>query len=105
MDRSRYQGYVAARDVVAAQVPDPVVAQVLCDLAEGLLLARSAEEAEQARSLASETLAPLVDRGEITPRVAGRFWMRLRACGPRMYWPPSWDRARVTPRAGAVPGH
>jgi hypothetical protein len=105
MDRGRYEGYVAARDAVAAQVPDPFVADVLCELAEGLLLARSAEEAEEARVRASETLGPLVDRGAIARRVAGRVWVHLRACGPPMYWPPSWDRVHVTPRAGAVRGH
>jgi hypothetical protein len=105
MDRSRYEGFVAAKEAVAAQVQDRFVAEALCDLAEGLLLARSSEEAALARRRASETLGPLVDRGEITRRVAGRFWMHLRACGPRMYWPASWARARVSPRAGAVRGN
>jgi hypothetical protein len=102
MDRRRYEGYVTARDAVAAQVADPFVAEVLCDLAEGLLLARSSDEAEHARRQASETLGPLVDRGELTVRVAGRLWIHLRGCGPPMYWPPTWARARDASRAAAV---
>jgi hypothetical protein len=105
MDRSRYEGYVAARDAVADQVVDPVAAEVLCDLAESLLLARDAAEAEEARERGTETLGLLVDRGGLTPPAAGRFWTHLRACGPQMHWPPTWDRPRVAPRGWAVRGH
>jgi hypothetical protein len=104
MDRTRYDGYVAAKDAVAAEVFDPFVAEVLGDLAESLLLARSGLEADKARRRASETLGPLVDRGEITRRIAGRFWIHLRACSPRSHWPPSWDRGRAAPRAGVLRG-
>jgi hypothetical protein len=105
MDRRRHQGYLRARDAVAAQTPARFAALILDDLAEGLLLARSAAEAEEARERATESLALLVDRGDLTRRAAGRFWIHLRACGPQMYWPPSWDHAHVAPPDWAVRGH
>lgn len=105
MDRSRYEGYVVARDAISTEPGDAFPAEVLCDLAEGVLLARDALEAEHARDRAAEELGLLVDGGELTRRLAGRFWIQLRACGPQMHWPPSWDRSEVAARRWAVRGH
>jgi hypothetical protein len=65
MDGSRYEGYVAAKDAVSAQVTDPFAAEVLCDLSEGLLLSRDEAEARQAQAQAIEALGLLVDRGDL----------------------------------------
>jgi hypothetical protein len=105
MDRSRYDGYVATRDTVAAEVADPFASQLLCDLAEGLLLARDAAEAEDARDLVTGALAALVDRGDLNRRAAGHFWADVRACGPQMQWPLSWVRTRIAPRSWALGGN
>ena len=96
MDRVRYRGYLAARNAIAAQPFDEFAARTLFDLAEGLLLARDAEEAEQARDAVLDGLALLVARRDLTRRAAVRFWAHLKACGPPMYWPPSWERAPIT---------
>jgi hypothetical protein len=105
MDRRRHRGYLRARDGVAALTLDRFAAELLDDLAEGLLLARNAAEAEEACTVATDCLALLVDRGDLTRRAAGRFWIHLRACGPQMYWPPSWDRAHVARQDWAVRDH
>ena len=75
MDRTRYEGYVAARDVVGAQAEDPFVSEVLCDLAESLLLARNPAEVEEARERVTDALGMLVDRGDLSRPAAGRFWI------------------------------
>jgi hypothetical protein len=105
MDLGRYEGYVTARDVIAVEMLDGFSAEVLQDLAEGLLLARDAGEAEAAREHVPEALGLLVDRGNLTRRAADRFWECLKACGPRMKWSPSWDRATASPQGSAVRGH
>lgn len=84
-----------ARNAIAAQPLDEVATETLSDLAEGLLLARDAAEAEQARDAVLEGLALLVTRHDLTRRAAVRFWTYLRACGPPMYWPPTWEGSRV----------
>jgi hypothetical protein len=93
MDRVRYEGYLAARKAIAMQPLDEFATDVLRDLAEGLLLARHPLEADAAREQVPEALGVLVDRGDLTRLTATRFWVHLRACGPAMDWPPSWDRA------------
>jgi hypothetical protein len=95
MDRTRYEGYVVARKAIAAQPLDEFAAQTLSDLAEALLLARDATEAEEARGAVLEGLALLVTRRDLTRRAAVRFWTYLKACGPPMYWPPSWEGSPV----------
>jgi hypothetical protein len=105
MDRSRYQAYVAAKDAVSAQVTDPFAAEVLCDLGEGLLLSRDEAEARQAQAQVIEALALLVDRGDLARGIAGRLWVHLRACGPEMQWPPTWDRALAAPIGPAMGRH
>jgi hypothetical protein len=97
VNRHRYEGYVGVRQAIEAQVADEYPAAVLEDLAEGLLLARSPDEAVEARDRVPEALALLVDRGELTQFAADRFWVHLRACGPRMIWPPSWQRQLSIP--------
>jgi hypothetical protein len=104
MDRRRHQGYLRTRDAVAALTLDRFAAEILDDLAEGLLLARDAAEAEEACTDATDCLALLVDRGDVTRRAAARYWIHLRTCGPPMYWPPSWDRTHVAPPDWAVRG-
>ena len=95
MDRFRYQGYVAARGAIAAHPFDEFASATLFDLAEGLLLARDDVEAEQARDAILEGLELLVARHDLTRRAAVRFWVHLKACGPPMYWPPSWERSPI----------
>jgi hypothetical protein len=95
MDRIRYEGYVVARNAIAAQPLDEFATETLDDLAEALLLARDATEAEEAREAVLEGLALLVARHDLTRRAAVRFWMHLKACGPAMYWPPTWEGSPV----------
>jgi hypothetical protein len=99
MDRTRYDGYVVARTAIAAQPLDEVATDTLSDLAEALLLARDATEAEEAREAVLEGLALLVARHDLTRRAAVRFWIHLKACGPPMYWPPSWEDSPVASMA------
>ena len=101
MNRVRYEGYVAARDAITAQPLEEFAAGVLCELAEGLLLARTAKEAYVARDAVPEALEVLVDRHDLTRRAATRFWVHLKACGPPMRWPRGWDRS-PTPLSGVV---
>jgi hypothetical protein len=103
MDQARYKGYVAARAAISEQAPDPLAAEILDDLAEALLLARDDAESDAAREAVPEALAALVERHVMTRRSADRFWVRLRACGPQMTWPPSWDRGGQPRRSSAVP--
>ena len=84
-----------ARTAIAAQPLDEFATEVLSDLAEALLLARDAVAAEQAREAVLEGLALLVTRHDLTRRAAVRFWSYLRACGPPMYWPPTWEGSPV----------
>jgi hypothetical protein len=95
MDRIRYKGYVVARNAIAAQPLDEFATATLSDLAEALLLARDATEAEAVREAVLEGLALLVARHDLTRRAAVRFWVHLKACGPPMYWPPSWEGSPV----------
>jgi hypothetical protein len=95
MDRIRYEGYVVARNAIAAQPLDEFATETLSDLAEALLLARDATEAEQAREAVLEGLALLVTRHDLTRRAAVRFFVHLKACGPPMYWPPAWEASPV----------
>jgi hypothetical protein len=68
---------------------------VIRDLAEGLLLARDPTEAEKARESVPGALLQLVDEGFLTRSAAHRFFVRVRACGPEMHWPSSWQRHRA----------
>jgi hypothetical protein len=95
MDRTRYEGYVAARNAIAAQPLDEFATGTLSDLAEALLLARDVTEAEEAREAVLEGLALLVTRHDLTRRAAIRFCVHLKACGPPMYWPASWEGSVV----------
>jgi hypothetical protein len=99
MNRRRYEGYIAARDALADQALDSFAAGIVGDLAESLLLARDKAEAEEVRQHVTEALGVLVDRGDLTPQTASCFWTHLRACGPQMHWPASWDLAHVTSRS------
>ena len=92
MNRRRYDGYRAVQDAIASQELAAHPAAVVGELAEGLLLARDAPEAGEAAARVPEGLAWLVNRGDLSRFVAHRFWAMLRACGPRLSWPASWDR-------------
>ena len=105
MDGVRYQGFVAARNAIAAQPLDPLASEVLDELAEALLLARAPAEGHAAREAVPEALGALVDSHVMTRRTADRFFVHLKACGPQMDWPPSWDRLPLTQPRGAVRGH
>jgi hypothetical protein len=105
VDRRRYRGYVAVKDAIALQTLDEFAAHLLGDLAEGLLLARDTVEAETARDRVPESLRLLVDRGDLSRQAAPRFWVQMKACGPPMYWPPSWDGPSAGPRPWALRGH
>ena len=104
MNRHRYEGYIGVRNAIDAQIADEYPSAVLEDLAEGLLLARSQSESTEARDRVPEALGLLVDRGELTRFAADRFWALLKACGPRMTWPPSWERPARFARPWPVPG-
>jgi hypothetical protein len=91
VNRHRYEGYIGVRNAIEAQVIDDYPSAVLEDLAEGLLLSRSENESVEARDRVPEALGLLVDRGDLTRFAADRFWVHLRACGPRMTWPPTWE--------------
>jgi hypothetical protein len=104
VNRHRYEGYIGVRNAIEAQVVDEYPSAVLEDLAEGLLLSRSKDESVEARDRVPEALGLLVDRGDLTRFAADRFWVHLRACGPRMTWPPTWERPARAPRPWAVPG-
>lgn len=104
MDRGRYTGYVAATHAIERQGLNESAADALADLAEGLLLARNDEEAEAARGRVPETLASLVERGELSGRSADQLWVYVKACGPTMHWLPSWDRSAASEPGRAVRG-
>ena len=98
MDRGRYEAYVAVLDAIAVQAVDGFTAQVLGDLAEGLLLARNAAEADSARARVPEALGLLLERGDLTPGAAERFWAHMKGCGPPMPWPPIWQPSHASAR-------
>jgi hypothetical protein len=104
VNRHRYEGYIGVRNAIEAQVVDEYPSAVLEDLAEGLLLSRSEVESVEARDRVPEALGLLVDRGDLTRFAADRFWVHLKVCGPRMTWPPSWERPAPGARPWAVPG-
>jgi hypothetical protein len=103
VNRFRYEGYVAVREAIAGESLDGDTAALVADLAEGLLLARGRIEAEVARDRVPPALLALVDCGELSRFAAHRLWARIRACGPRMHWPPSWQ-GDAAPAGWAVPG-
>ena len=105
MNHGRYEGYVTARDAIGSEALEGFAAEVVEDLAEGLLLARDEAEADAARDRVPEALGVLVDRGELSRRGADRLWARLKACGPPMSWPPAWDRSTASSRGRAMRGH
>jgi hypothetical protein len=100
VNRLRYEGYVAVQDAIAVEMLDLHAGRVIRDLAESLLLARDPTEAEAARDRVPAVLLGLVDDGFLSRPAAHRFFARVRACGPEMHWPPSWQRhgAPLLPR-------
>jgi hypothetical protein len=92
VNRHRYEGYVAIKSALSDEAPDEHAAGVLRDVAEALLLARDSLEAEAARERVPGTLVLLVDGGYLSRPAAHRFWARVKACGPDMRWPPTWQR-------------
>jgi hypothetical protein len=105
MNRRRYEAYVAVREAVARQALTVEPADVLTELAEGLLLARDESEACRAAAPVADSLASLVARGALPRFAAHRFWALLRGCGPRIAWPTSWDHATEAWPSTAVRGH
>jgi hypothetical protein len=104
MDAARYKGYLAASNTVAVERLEPAAADVVRDLAEGLLLARDAGEADAARDRVPQALASLVDEGDLTRRAADRCWALMKACGPPMPWPSSWHHSHARSPGSAVRG-
>jgi hypothetical protein len=105
MDRGRYEAYVAARDAIANQGVDEFAAQVLEDAAEALLLARNTSEADAARATVPEALGLLVERDDLTPEAAERFWAHMKGCGPPMPWPSSWRPSPASSGTWVPRGH
>jgi hypothetical protein len=105
MNRRRYEGYLAARAAIDLETLDDSSVELLRDLAEGLMLARDAEEAAAARERVAEALERLVDRGRLSARTANRLWAHMRGCAPPLRWPRSWDRSRATARGEVASGH
>ena len=91
VNRRRYDGYVAVREAIQDEPVEGVAATLLTDLAEGQLLSRGLDEAGEVRDRVPPALAGLVDRGHLSSFAAHRLWARLRACGPALYWPPTWQ--------------
>jgi hypothetical protein len=87
----RYEGYVAVRNALAAEPVEGVATSVLADLAEGPLLSRGLHEPSEVRDRVPVALVGLVDRGHLSSFAAHRLWARLRACGPALDWPPTWQ--------------
>ena len=104
MNRRRYDGYRALEDAIVRQALAEYPAGVLRDLAEGLLLARDENEACRAAAPVPDSLASLVDRGELSRFAAHRFWALLKGCGPRVNWPAAWDDPMAASRPWAVRG-
>jgi hypothetical protein len=102
MNRRRYDGYRAVEDAIVRQALAEYPAGVLRDLAAGLLLARDENEARRAAAPVPDSLASLVDRGELSRFAAHRFWVLLKACGPRVSWPAAWDHPMAASRPWAV---
>jgi hypothetical protein len=100
VNRLRYEGYVGVKDAIAVEMLDLHAGHLIRELAESLLLARDRTEAEEAREHVPAVLLRLVDEGFLSRAAAHRFFVRVRACGPKMHWPPSWQRhgAPVPPR-------
>lgn len=67
-------------------------------------MATQGAEGEEVRDSFPAVLMVLVDRGDLPRLAADRFWAELRACGPRMVWPTSWDRHPAPPTSCAVYG-
>ena len=86
---------MALKDALAAEMVNLDAADVIRDLAESLLLARDSIEAEKAREHVHAVLLRLVEEGSLSRAAAHRFFVRVRACGPEMHWPPSWQRHRA----------
>jgi hypothetical protein len=105
VDRQRYAAYRAVRESIALEGLSDHSSGTLCDFAEGLLLARGRVEGEEVRDSLPAVLMVLVDRGDLPRCAADRFWADVRACGPRLVWPASWDGHSSAPAGWAVRGH
>jgi hypothetical protein len=91
MTRERSAGYRAVHGAIALQTLDQGPADEIAGLAEALLLARRRADASDTVDRISVALTLLVDHGDLSRPAADRFWALLRACGPPMSWPSSWE--------------
>jgi len=85
------QRYIAYRSLVAelgewmsAHALEPETHQELCDAAEGLLLARRGEEAEEPLARASTTVLGMLALDELDEQNASWLLDAMLSCGPRM---------------------
>lgn len=88
MTPARHRAYkraLQAVDELAGGILDPAEAHLLRDAAEGLLLVRDGEAAEQERLLesASLTLSLLFGSERMSAAQSERLWAMVAACGPQ----------------------
>jgi hypothetical protein len=88
MNSERYRAYARVRYAlgeIRAHLLGESPCEVLRDVAEGFLLAESAEGADlkEMEWTAAATLTALVEGGRLSEVAADWLWGRLLACGPR----------------------
>lgn len=88
MDEQRYAAYrslvTELHEWKSARAVEPETHEELCDAAEGLLLARASDEAEEPLARASTTVLGMLALDELDERNASWLLDALLACGPRM---------------------
>jgi hypothetical protein len=92
MNAARYRAYkraLIAVDDLGEGILNPDEAELLRDMAEGLLLVRPGEEGERERLLdsASMLLSMLFGGQRMTAAQGERLWAMLAACGPQSLTP------------------
>jgi hypothetical protein len=87
MVRARYLAYrraLATLDRLSRDGLNEAEHELLCDAAQGMLLARdsTAEEARELRDAAAIALSLVVDEDRLSDKQADWVWWQIAACGP-----------------------